>query len=45
MVVNVIGRRRIMATLGDSWRRRSHAGGIVTDDATLVRDGDAQWEL
>jgi len=30
-----------MATPGDSWRRRSRAGGIVTDDATRRegRDG------
>jgi hypothetical protein len=25
--------------------RWSPAGGIVADDATLVRDGDGRWEL
>lgn len=37
MVVNVIDAWRFH---GDSWPRRSYAGGIVADDATLVRDRD-----
>ena len=36
---------RQAANHGDSWRTRRCAGGIVTDDATLVRDGDRRWEL
>ena len=42
MVVNVIDAWRLMATPGN---RRSCAGGIVADDATLVRNGDERWEL
>lgn len=33
-------RHRQAANHGDSRQRRSCAGGIITDDATLVRDGD-----
>ena len=34
-----------VANHGDAWQRRACAGGIVADDATLVRDGDRRWEL
>ena len=38
-------RHRQAANHGDSRQRRSCAGGIVTDDATLVRNGDKRWDL